>query len=310
MWELRHQQVLIGLLAGLAARGLRPLLFKGTALAYSLCGNPVWRMRGDTDLIVASEDMAPTRAVLATQRIRSDLDAGGEVISHAENQRLEGAGAGMHAVDLHRRLVSGAVMSGLFGYSELLAASCSLPRLGALALGLSHVHALLLACLHRVACLHRAKHDSSPCYSEGVAYLGSDRLIWLYNVHFLAGAPTAAEWQAVTATARARGLSAVCLRALEATAARLGTRLPPTVLSALDVGDLIGAVDAYLGAGRLHALAMDIRAVDGVTDRLQYLRELCLPPAHYMRAKYASARVTWLPWLYARRAVEGNRKWL
>jgi hypothetical protein len=304
MWELRHQQVLIELLAGLAARGVRPLLFKGTALAYGLYGNPVWRMRGDTDLIVAPEHVAATRQVLATQRLRRDLDAGGEVISHAENWTLAGTETGIHAVDLHRRLVSGAVMSGLFGFSELLAASRPLPRLGALALGLGQVDALLLACLHR------AKHDSSPYYSDGVAYLGGDRLIWLYDIHLLAAALTAAEWQAFTATAQAKGLSDICLGALKATAARLGTELPPTVLSALDVGHRIEPLSAYLGAGRVHALAMDIRAVDGVTDRLQYLRELCLPPAPYMRAKYASARVTWLPWLYARRAVEGVRKWL
>lgn len=304
MWELRHQQVLIELLTRLAGREVRPLIFKGTALAYSLYGNSVWRMRGDTDFIVAPAEMAPTREVLATQQFRRDLDAGGEAISHAENWTLARAETGIHAIDLHRRLVSGAVMSGLFGYPELLAASRPLPRLGALALGLGHVHALLLACLHR------AKHDSSPYYSDGVAYLGGDRLIWLYDMHLLAGAMTAADWQAFTATAQAKGLSDVCLGSLEATVVRFGTQLPPTVLSALDVGDRIGAVAAYLGAGRLHALAMDIRAVDGVTDRLQYLRELCLPPAHYMRAKYASARVAWLPWLYARRAVEGIRKWL
>jgi hypothetical protein len=304
MWELRHQQVLTELLGALAARGVRPLLFKGTALAYGLYGNPVWRMRADTDLIVGPEDLAQTREVLLAKGFRRDLDAGGEVISHAENWTLAASEVGMHAVDLHRRLVSGAVLAGLFGCSELLAASRPLPRLGPAAFSLGHVHALLLACLHR------AKHDSNPYYSDGVAYLGGDRLVWLYDIHLLAGALTAEDWQAFTATARTRGLTAVCRAALAATAACFGTQVPPTALSALDVGDRIEPVAAYLGAGRLRALAMDIRAVDGVTERLHYLRELCLPPAPYMRAKYASARVTWLPWLYARRAVEGVRKWL
>lgn len=302
MWELRHQQVLGALLGALAGRGVRPLLFKGTALAYGLYGNPVWRMRGDTDLIVGREDLAPTREALAAQGFRRDLDAAGEVMSHAENWTFAGAETGMHAVDLHRRLVSGAMLSGLFGYAELLAASRALPCLGAAAFGLGHVHALLLACLHR------AKHDRSPYYSDGVAYLGGDRLIWLYDIHLLAGALTAADWHMFTALARTRGLSDVCRGALQATAAHLGTRLPPTVPSALDVGGRSEPVAAYLAADRLRALAMDLRAVDGVTDRLQYLRELCLPPVPYMRAKYAEARVTWLPWLYARRVVEGVRK--
>src|SRR5437867_349211 len=58
MWELRHQQVLARMLAALAAIDVQPVLFKGTALAYSLYSNPVLRARGDTDLIVAPESTA------------------------------------------------------------------------------------------------------------------------------------------------------------------------------------------------------------------------------------------------------------
>ena len=36
MWEMRHHDLLKQVLAKLAKMGVRPLLFKGTALAYSL----------------------------------------------------------------------------------------------------------------------------------------------------------------------------------------------------------------------------------------------------------------------------------
>jgi hypothetical protein len=52
MWELRHQQVVAEMLAELARVGIEPVLFKGTALAYSLYPGPALRTRGDTDLIV------------------------------------------------------------------------------------------------------------------------------------------------------------------------------------------------------------------------------------------------------------------
>jgi hypothetical protein len=178
MWELRHQQVLTGLLAALAGRGIRPLLFKGTALAYDLYANPVWRLRADTDLLVAAVDLAGTREVLLEHGFARDLDAGGEVVTQQEGwTHLAGDGS-RHAIDLHRRVASGAL--DLFTWAELFAASRALPRLGAGAFGLGPVHALLLACLHR------AKHAHSPYYSDGVGHLGGDRLIWLCDIHLLA----------------------------------------------------------------------------------------------------------------------------
>ena len=52
MWELRHQQVVVEMLAALARIGIEPVLFKGTALAYSLYPDPALRTRGDTDFFV------------------------------------------------------------------------------------------------------------------------------------------------------------------------------------------------------------------------------------------------------------------
>ena len=289
MWELRHQQVLTDLLAALAGRGIRPLLFKGTALAYDLYANPVWRLRADTDLLVAAGDLDGTRDVLLGLGFARDLDAGGEVVTQQEGwTHLAGDGS-RHAIDLHRRVASGAL--DVFTYRELVVASRALPRLGAGAFGLGPVHALL------VACLHRAKHAHSPYYSDGVGHLGGDRLIWLSDIHLLAAALADEDWRAFTSEARARGLALVCRDGLAAAARRFGTVIPPAVSAALAAGGRAEPVAAYVEAGRLRALALDLVAVEGTADRLRYLRELCLPPAGYMSAEYAAARVTWLPWL-------------
>ena len=55
---------------------------------------------------------------------------------------------------------------------------------------------------------------------------------------------------------------------------------------------------------------MDFRAIEGVPNKLRFMRELVVPPASYMRANYPKAPAFWLPWLYARRAVGGVVKCL
>ena len=51
-WELEHQQILTAIIDAMSRKGIEPLLFKGTALAYGVYINPAWRTRGDTDLFV------------------------------------------------------------------------------------------------------------------------------------------------------------------------------------------------------------------------------------------------------------------
>jgi hypothetical protein len=64
VWELGHRRALLDALSSLAAAGVEPVLFKGTALAYSLYPNPVLRTRGDTDLIVPQHERERVTAVL------------------------------------------------------------------------------------------------------------------------------------------------------------------------------------------------------------------------------------------------------
>src|SRR5689334_19727936 len=42
-WELLHQQAVKDIVAGLRRNAIEPIFFKGTALAYGLYANPVWR---------------------------------------------------------------------------------------------------------------------------------------------------------------------------------------------------------------------------------------------------------------------------
>src|SRR5207237_3338118 len=91
-----------------------------------------------------------------------------------------------------------AVFASTLRYDELLSRAVPLPRIGAGALGLSTVDALLHACIHRVA--HH--HDS-------------DRLIWLCDVHLLRRSLTSDELRTFWELAADRRVVAVCRRAFE-----------------------------------------------------------------------------------------------
>jgi hypothetical protein len=301
MWELSHQQMLVRLLDGLAARGIRPLLLKGTALAYGLYANPACRVRADSDLLVAPADLEPCRAVLAALGFRRAPDRG-EATTHQELWSIGAAGGARHDIDLHRRLSNTELLSTLFTWEELWAEHRALPHLSPAAAGLGHVHALLLACLHR------AIHRTSPYYSDGTAHYGGDRLIWLYDIHLLAGALTADDWRAFAALARRKGLAAVCREGLELASARLGTASDREALAALAAPGPAEPAAAYVTSRRLGQIARDFRAVPGIRKRWLFLCEMALPPAAYVRMLYRHASWQWLPWLYTRHVVDGLRR--
>lgn len=296
MWEMRHQQVLVEVLANFANAGTQPVLFKGTALAYSLYGNPVLRARGDTDLIVSAADKA---------RVIGMLEAGGFMRAAAASRVLSSYQTsytlGDHTLDLHWRINDSELLSQLFTYDELREQATPLPALSPAAWAPGPVHAMLLACLHR------AMHMETPYYSDGVAYFSGNRLIWLYDIHLLAQAMTAEQWEDFAEIADRKGLRAICLDAIERTQTCFNTTLPDRVRDALTRPGPTEIPTAYLNANIARRHWLDFRAMDGIGSRLDLLREVFFPSAGFIRGRFPDARIKWLPWLYARRLFEGVR---
>lgn len=296
VWEMRHQQVLSEVLANLAGAGMRPLLFKGTALAYSLYDNPVLRARGDTDLIVPPADRDGAVAVLGTLGFKRFTAASRDSSSYQAAYTL-----GDHTLDLHWRVNDSELLSRLFTYDELRARATPLPALSPDAWAPGPVHAVLLACLHR------AMHMETPYYSDGVAYFSGNRLIWLYDIHLLAQAMTGEQWDDFVEIADRKGLRAICLDAFERTQACFNTAVPDRVRDALTRPGPTEIPTAYLNANIARRHWLDFRAMDGIGSRLDLFREVFFPSAGFMRNRFPDARIKWLPWLYARRFFEGIR---
>jgi hypothetical protein len=297
-WEMGHRRALLDALSSLAEAGITPVLFKGTALAYSLYPSPVLRTRGDTDLIVPQHERERVTGVL--------LRCGFAPLSVAEcatasyqtsfrRSRPEGS----HVLDVHWQINNSEVLSRLFTYQELRAEAVSLPALAPDALAASPVHALLLACMHR------GTHRHNPYYVSGEPHTGGNRLIWLYDLHLLAGSFNERDWRSFIARAQAKGLRAICADGLATAHRCFATNVPDYAFAALERGDVREPASDYLGASPARQLWMDYRALPGPGRKARYLRDLLFPPAEFMRSKFAGEGGQWLPWLYVRRAAAG-----
>jgi hypothetical protein len=292
--DLMCERELRRCLAALERAGVRPLVVKGGQLSYTHYPRPDLRPRVDTDILIPIDMRATVDHVLTAEGYELSGHASGDLmISQAPYaKRAHGL---LHAMDVHWRIANPQVFSGVLSYEELAAPAVPIPALGAGARGLSDVHALLLACVHRVA-----HHYDSDC------------LIWLYDIHLIAPGLDRAAWNAFADLAVARGVATVCRVSLDRAADRFGTAVPAGVLTRLGPSQTDEASVAYLDPDRrhVHLIVTDLRALPSWHKRWHLLREHLFPPAEYMRDVYAPASRAPLALLYARRALRGARKWL
>ena len=284
------------LLEALAEAGVRPILIKGCALAYTHYPRPELRPRDDTDLMILESDReAVARTAASLGYLRPPETEGELITAQVHFYKRDRAGI-VHALDVHWGISNVRAFAGALSYDELARDAIPLPALGASARGASAMHALLIACLHRVA--HHA--DSA-------------NLLWLYDIHLLARGrdPDAA---AFAALASGRGMRAVCVRSLTLADEAFGG-IDPSWIAALSIPDTAGNPEpsaAFLEgplslAGILKA---DLKATPGWSTRARLVREHLFPPRAFMFERYETRRAAALPFLYLHRIVSGAPKWL
>jgi hypothetical protein len=159
------------------------------------------------------------------------------------------------------------------------------------------------------ACMHRAVHHTSPYLVDGVTYYGGDRLIWANDIHLLARALSANEWDDLCSGAQARGLAYVCLDGLNFARKHLATVIPSDMIERLTAArSKSGAAHYLLSSGQAARALQDFKAVDGISAKARYLIGRTLPSAKFMRAKYPRMSKHPLALLYVRRALTLLRK--
>lgn len=281
-----------------ADRGVPLLLVKGSHLAYSHYARPELRARIDSDLLIAMEQREVADDIfLARLGYEAPAKLSGDLTATQKQYVKQEHGATVHIVDLHWRLASPQAFAHVLSFEELYATSVALPALGPGARGPSPVHALLIACMHRIA--HH--HDEA------------DRLKWLLDIHVIASAFTRAEWDAFVALAAEREIAAVSLDSLRRAEFWFHTVIPGWVL---DDPRLAGAHAREGTAAFLHVrpkareVLDDLRALPRWRDRARLMREHLFPGADYMRNVYAPESRAPLAVLYATRIARGMVRWL
>lgn len=277
------------ILSLLAQAGIEVLVLKGSALACWLYREPWHRPHCDLDLLVADITVA-RRAVAVLQHAGFALVAGvGPDAADGYEVALQ-KGDGI-VIDLHWRLLNHAVLARAFGFPELHEASQPLPSMHPQARGLGPLHALFHALLHRVTNLAKG---------EG------DRLIWLYDIHLLAGRCEADDWRAFVDLCAQRGIATPCRDGLQATARTLSTLIPQDMdeaLARLAQGETWQLLDPDHGVmDRAHLTALKW------AQKLGWMRRKLFPSREFMRYRYGAAGSVALARVYIHRWWVGVRR--
>jgi hypothetical protein len=198
-----------------------------------------------------------------------------------------------HAYDVHWQISNSALFATLWSFEELVSQAVPVPALHVHARTLAPVHALLLACLHRVAHHHN-----------------SQRLIWLYDLHLLAQSLTCAEQGEFVRLAGHKHVRAICRHGLELAQHCFATPVAADLLAALRLPDDHATWEAtarFLSPHqrRWQLLRADLHALPGWLNKVRLLQEHVLPPATYLLTHYGTTRRALLPVLYLHRALRG-----
>ncbi len=290
--EMLRREEVSRVVASLDEAGLSFLLFKGTPLAYTLYPEACLRDRSDTDLLFESKAAAE-----AAWQVLQGLDyermntPGGDLVSYQFPCTLRG-GQVAEMLDVHWA-TSNDVQLRPLSFPELWAHSVAVPGLGLSARSPCHEHALILACLHRLAHVKDGEEN---------------KLIWLYDIHLLLQSLDEGQWRRFLHCARDKGVAGACCDGVEHAAACFGTA--QRGVHRLEELRQLAALPGQQVLVHATVLARDIaqlRATRGMR-RLRLMREYLFPPVTYMQTKY-QPRWRWLlPWYYARRIVQGTAR--
>lgn len=268
----------------------RPLILKGTALAYSLYPAPELRPRSDTDLLIDRRALDTARDILIGLGFSTSPSSGDELgMRQVSFWRTDSFGV-EHTYDLHWAISNHAVFADVLGHAELCQRAIALPRIGDGALGLSLVDALLLACIHRIAHHH-----------------GSERLIWMVDIHLIRKAMALADHERFWALAEERQVVAVCSESIRAAAEWFGEPKDDDRARLMPVVRRREPSAVFLDRTRRHGalLLADVTALSGWRARWRRLTDLALPPRAFMSQQFGTASPFLLPFLYAFRAARG-----
>ncbi len=271
--------------------GIEVLLLKGTPLAYSLYPYPHLRSRCDTDLLFRHPDDAKRawKILHARGYQRPNTISGQQVSQQFSCHRSASTGLPL-AFDLHWQTNNRPLLARALPPSELFDFSIPLPALGPSARTLSYSHALLLACVHRLAHKRENLHN---------------RLIWLYDIYLMMQKKTQSDWQNVLHMTKEKKLSQALLDGLQTSGDYFGEKIPGSIQEELKKQGQGEYFTPESQSSRLRSELSRFKSLRGWKPRLLLLKEHLFPSPDYILKKYQTTNPLLLPWLYIKRIVQG-----
>jgi hypothetical protein len=292
--ELLRQRSIVSVLGALASAAIRPILLKGTPLAYSVYDVPSTRPRGDTDLFIPPDQVEACRLTMTALGYVTVVKCDGEHLFHQfEFGKTDDFGLD-HAFDFHWKISTQSVFADLLSYDELAADAVDVPALGPHARAPGPPHALLVACVHPV--MH---------------HRNAATLLWIYDIHLLVSRLAAADLDCFIDLAIVKKVAAITAQQLGLARSLFDTPIPDSALARLRASAMSEASAAYLRPNRRwrDELASNIHGLPHWQGRIRLLREVLFPGRSYMVQSYGLTRgalgTAALPALYLHRIVSG-----
>jgi hypothetical protein len=265
------------------------LIFKGTALSYTIYPQPGLRPHCDTDVWIHAKHKKNASNILEKLGYLSENTSTGEQISYQIPYcRIDSLGY-QHVIDLHWELSNVAIFSQVLPFEEAFKNSVKISALEG-SKTLSDHHSLLVACMHRVA-----------------HHFDTENLLWLYDIHILSQGRNEIWFQKFYKLAKEKKVWNVCARGFQLSSQWHGTRLPKFILNGEK--ELNEPSDVFLNPNRkwIHDIYHDLRFLRW-SKGFQYMVERVFPDPAYMLKKYSCTSKILLPTLYLHRILRGLPK--
>ena len=297
LWESQHSTILQNVLSQFGQNNIHPILFKGTALAYSAYADPLSRDRGDSDILIQPDNYRLASDILLSEGFITEPSIGAKYNIESEFVFIDKFGL-RHWIDLHRQISICRAYAKHFPYQTLAANAVSIPFGDNQVKILGPIDAMLIACFHYHETLNSSQSNNHPTPNQNL-------LLWLYDLHLLSQDFTEKHWAQLLDVASKTGLSGSCSEALILMRRYFDTDINLVVLEKLQEAVRNSAIDKYLKASRTRRRLYDVAHQESFLDKFGMLFEVLFPNTEFMKAKYPDAWPSSMIFLYVRRLLSG-----
>ena len=293
--DMLREQDLGPLLDQLADAGIRYLLIKGAGLAFTHYDRPFLRDRCDTDILFSDQGaFEQAWEILESLGYQRRNTLSGEFVGY-QHCCWRKLGADVYQVlDCHIKINDYLFYADAFGFEELMEHSVSVSQLAESARTLGPVHALLMACMHRVATIPLGN---------------AHRLIWLFDMHLLAKSFSNDEWEHFLNLARDRAICGTCKHSLDAAIEFFPVAVPDDVMDGLEKAAESEPFKPGEEMKRWQYYFQVFKSTRGIGNKARLIREHFFPSADYLMEKYQTRNRLALPFLYVHRVLAGLKRY-